>query len=64
QIFVENLFNFLNNYKGECELYLHLTEPGNGEVVILSHKVKVDPSMKLLTHLKKLYGDNNVWVEG
>lgn len=61
---VENLYSYLTGYRGNCELYLHLNEPGDGEIVILSHNVKVSPDRNMLKHLKELYGSENVWVEG
>ncbi len=51
-------------HQGKCQLLIHVTNGDRREYVIRSRKYKVAPDENFLDGLKKLVGNNNVWIEG
>lgn len=53
---IEILKNFLDEYKGDCQCYIHLTEPEKYEVVLpCPHGVSLDKAELLLNRVNALF---------
>ena len=53
----------LDNFKGECPLWLHLVAPRRWEAVLEASSLRVEPSRELLERLEKVLGEDAVYVE-
>ncbi|MFQ6673337.1 MAG: DNA polymerase III subunit alpha, partial [Fidelibacterota bacterium] len=60
---VDSLLKLAKEHEGNSPLYFHVyDEEGNGKRIV-THKIKVSPDDALLSKLKGLYGDQNVWID-
>jgi len=54
----------LNENPGPCNLFINIQMAENQKKTIKSRKLKIKPSVDLLTKLRDLLGQDNVWMEG
>jgi DNA polymerase-3 subunit alpha len=59
---VENAKAILLKHPGKCQVILHLKTPEYPNLQIRLRQIKVLPSKELIARLKKVLGDNNVWL--
>lgn len=64
QLLVQEVKNLLAGYRGEIPVYINIKTPENGEYVIRSKALKVQPSLQLVDLLRDKVGRENVWVGG
>ncbi len=53
----------LDNFLGNCPVYLHMLLPQTGEVVLETSALRVSPSEELITRLEKMLGNNVVYFK-
>lgn len=54
----------VSEYKGKCKFLIHITNGDTKEYIVQSRKFNVAPDAQLLSGLKELIGNENVWMEG
>ncbi len=54
----------LISHPGECNLFIRLSTDDDQKKMIRSKKMKVRPSAEMLSRLRELLGQDNVWMEG
>jgi DNA polymerase-3 subunit alpha len=54
----------LEQNPGNCDLYINLKIPAEQRPVIRSRKIKVNPAPEMIMELRRLLGQENVWMEG
>ena len=54
----------VSSHDGNCEFLIHVTNGGKKEYVVRSRKYKVSAHSELLSGLKEIVGQQNVWIEG
>lgn len=60
---VDSLLDLARRHTGTSPLFFHVHQPDGIDRKILSHKIRVSPDESLLSKLKDIYGDQNVWVD-
>lgn len=60
---VDSLLKLARRHAGTSPLYFHVHNVEGNDRKILSHKVKVSPDEALLSKLKGIYGEQNVWID-
>ena len=60
---IENLKKLATQYKGDCDLILHIYDKNKNSRIVRSGSVKVSPSKELIDKLRNVYGGKNVWIE-
>ena len=60
---IENLKKLATQYKGDCDLILHIYDKNKNSKIVRSGSVKVSPSKELIDKLRNLHGGKNVWIE-
>ncbi len=60
--FIEAIKEILLRHPGKCQVVLHLQTPQHPRMQIRPRKITVLPSKELIAQLKKLLGDDNVWL--
>lgn len=54
----------LRKYPGKCNLYFNIKTETGEEFLMRSKKFQVNPTADLVTDLRTLLGEENVWIEG
>ena len=60
---IENLKKLAMQYKGDCDLILHIYDKNKNSRIVRSGSVKVSPNKELIDKLRKVLGGKNVWIE-
>ena len=60
--FIEAIKEILLRHPGKCQVVLHLQTPQHPGMQIRPRTITVLPSKELIAQLKKLLGDDNVWL--
>ena len=63
KIDIENLKKLATQYKGDCDLILHIYDKNKNSRIVRSGSVKVSPNKELIDKLRKVHGGKNVWIE-
>lgn len=60
---IENLKKLATQYKGDCDLILHIYDKNKNSRIVRSGSVKVSPNKELIDKLRNVHGEKNVWIE-
>ncbi len=60
---IEDLKNLAVQYKGNCNLILHIYDKNKNSRLIRSGSIKVNPNKELIEKLRNKHGEENVWIE-
>ena len=53
----------LRQNPGQCTLFINLSTPEKNNEIIRSKKLKVKPSAAMISQLRNLVGQENVWMD-
>ncbi len=59
---VARLHDTCSEYEGNCQLVLHMEHQGEGEIAMVSEKLKLTPDQACTRSLAGLVGEENVWL--
>jgi len=60
---IENLKKLATQYKGDCDLILHIYDKNKNSRIVRSGSIKVSPNKELIDKLRNVHGEKNVWIE-
>ena len=59
---LDKLYEACGANPGNCNIILHMLTSTNSSQKILINKHKISSNTDTLIYLRKLFGDNNVWI--